>query len=268
MSYQNFIEEALRESSKIALEKFGKVTGATKTGDNNQVLTEADLAIGKFILENIQEQFPDYNVIDEEAGVVDNGSEFTWVVDPIDGTSNFAAAVPTYGIMIGILKGTQPIAGGFVIPQTKEVYIAEKGMGTFLNGKRVFVTKEQKLSNCLVAYGIDGHQENPELTRNEVKIMGEIVLNIRNLRTSGSEPIDGGFVASGKYGARLNQYGKIWDVVTPQIIIEEAGGLYTDFWGTPIDYSNPLSKTKLNFTCCAASPILHKQLQDIIHKNE
>lgn len=265
MQYKDFINDVLQGASKIALEKFGKVSGTTKEGDNNQVLTEADLEIGKFILGKIQEQFPDHNIIDEEAGVIDNGSEFTWVVDPIDGTSNFANGVPTYGIMVGLLENSVSIAGGFVLPAANQIYLAEKGGGTYLNGKRVFVTKEQKLLNCLVAYGIDGRQNNPEFTRNEVKLLGEIILNIRNLRTSGSEPVDVGWVASGKYGARLNQYGRIWDVVAPQIIIEEAEGLFTDFWGVPIDYSNPLSKTELNFTCCAASPELHKQLQEIIH---
>lgn len=265
MEYREFIKVVLQEASKIATEKFGKVSGTIKKGDNNQVLTEADLAIGKFIIEKIQQQYPGHSIIDEETGATNKDSEYTWVIDPIDGTSNFAVGVPTYGIMLGLLKGNQPIVGGFVVPPTEEMYFAEKDNGTYLNGKRIFVTKEQKLSNSLVAYGIDGHQDNPELTKNEVKLLGEIVLHIRNLRTSGSEPIDVGWVASGKYGARLNQYGKIWDVVAPQIIVEEAGGIYTDFLGKPIDYSDPLSKIKQNFTCCAASPILHKQLQDIIH---
>jgi myo-inositol-1(or 4)-monophosphatase len=268
MLYGQFLEKALQEAAQIANEKFGKVTGITKGEDNNQVLTETDIAIGKLLVEKVKATYPDYNIIDEEAGVVDNNSDFTWVIDPIDGTSNFANGVPTYGIMMGLLKNEKPIAGGFMIPPTGEMYLAEKGKGTTLNGKPVTVTKEENLLNCLVAYGIDGHQDNPNLTRNEAKLLGEIILHIRNLRTSGSEPIDVGWVASGKYGARLNQYGKIWDVVAPQIIVEEAGGVFTDFWGEPIDYSNPLEKTKINFTCCAASPELHKQLQEIIQQQK
>lgn len=265
MSYQDFIKHCLEEGARIANEKFGKVTSTVKPDDNNQVLTEVDLAVGKLIIEKIKKEFPDYNIIDEEAGVIDNGSEFTWVIDPIDGTSNFAAGVPTYGIMLGLLKDSQPIAGGFIVPPRNELFLAEKGMGTTLNGEKISVTKEENLLNCLVAYGIDSRKDNPDFTRSEAKMLGEIILNIRNIRTSGSEPIDMGYVASGKYGARLNQMGKIWDCVAPQIIIEEAGGICTDFWGEPIDYTNPLTKINLNFTQCAASPILHKQLQDIIH---
>lgn len=266
MSYQAFIKTVLQEASEIATEKFGKVSGVVKGNDNNQVLTEADLAIGDLIVSKIKKEYPHYNVIDEEAGVIDNGSEFTWVIDPIDGTSNFANGVPTYGIMIGLLHKETSIAGGFSLPATNEVFLAEKGKGTYRNGKRVFVTKEQKLLNCLVAYGIDGHPENPQITRNEVKILGEIILQIRNLRTSGSEPVDCGWVASGKYGARLNQCGKIWDIVAPHIIIEEAGGVCTDFWGKPVDYTDAIHKTQKNFTLCAAAPVLHRQLQEIIHR--
>lgn len=95
--------------------------------------------------------------------------------------------------------------------------------------------------------------------------MAEIVLGIRNLRAAGCV-FDGVMVAKGKYGGYMNQSSRIWDNVGLQIIIEEAGGVYTDFWGKPIDYSNPISKAGNNFTWCMAAPVLHKQLQEIIHK--
>src|SRR5258708_912534 len=139
MNYQSFITSVLGEASKIANEKFGKVSGTIKGGDSNQVLTKADVAIGRFIIQKIKKEYPDYNIIDEEAGVVDNGSEFTWVVDPIDGTSNFAHTVPLYGIMIGLLQVATPIAGGIALPYFKEIYLAEKGKGAYCNGKKIAV---------------------------------------------------------------------------------------------------------------------------------
>lgn len=264
MDYRQFIEINLKAAAEIATTSFGKVNGVTKGADNNQVLTETDVAIGTFLIKQIQKDYPTYNIIDEEAGVIDNHSEFTWIIDPIDGTSNFANGVPTYGIMLGLLKDTTPIAGGVVTPYFQEVCVAEKGQGTYLNGEKITVTRESNLLNCLVAYHIDGHQENPQWTHEEAKILGEIILNIRNMRNTGSEPIDAVWVAKGAYGAILNQTMKIWDIVAPQIIIEEAGGIYTDFWGKPIDYTTALQRTKENFTCCGASPILHAKLQEII----
>lgn len=265
MNYSSFIQSVLQEASEIANEKFGKVTGVTKAGDNNQVLTEADLAIGKLILERIKKEYPDYNVIDEEAGVIDNGSEFTWVVDPIDGTSNFANRIPTYGIMSGLLKDAHPIAGGISLPFFKEIYIAEKGKGAFCNGEKISVSSETKLTNSLIAYGIDGHQEDPTVTFDEVKLLGDIILNCRNLRSSNSA-FDFVLVAKGAYGAFLNKTSKIWDNIASHILVEEAGGLYTDFYGKQMNYKNPLTRTNEYFTYCMAAPALHKQLQEIIHK--
>lgn len=264
-NYSDFIARTLKESSKIANKSFGKVSGFTKTEDNNQVLTKTDLEIGKFIISKINQEFPTYNIIDEEAGVVNHQSEFTWVVDPIDGTSNFAQGVPTYGIMIGLLKNSTAIAGGIALPYFSQICLAEKGKGAFINNQKIKVSQEKNLLKVLVAYGIDGHQENPDVTYQEIKLLSEIILAVRNLRTSNSV-FDAVMTASGRYGAFLNKTSKIWDNVAQQIIIEEAGGVYTDFFGKPINYSNPLSKINQNFNFCTAPPILHKQLQMIIHK--
>lgn len=265
MDYRNFIGAALKEVALIAEEGFGNVSGIAKEGDNNQVLTETDLLVGKTLIEKIRQDFPEHNIIDEEAGVVDRGSRYTWVIDPIDGTSNFANGVPLYGIMLGLLEDAVPVAGGVILPSFGEVYLAEKGEGAYCNGQKIRVSRERVLKNALVAYGIDGHQENPEMTREECAVLADIVLNIRNLRTSNSA-FDAAMVARGKYGAALNRTSKIWDNVAWQIIIEEAGGVYTDFSGEKIDYSNPLSRTEQNFTCLTAPLELHKQLISIIKK--
>jgi myo-inositol-1(or 4)-monophosphatase len=259
-----FITKILQKASDIANNNFGKVSFTTKTGDNNQVLTETDIAIGNYIVEQIQNEFPTHNIIDEEAGVIDKKSNFTWVVDPIDGTSNFANGLSTYGVMIGLLQDDTPIAGGISLPAFNQLFIAEKDNGAFCNGAPIHVSSETEPLSVLVAYGIDGHQEDPERTIKESEQLGKIILNIRNLRTTNSA-YDMANVANGKYGAYLNQTTKIWDNVALQPIIEEAGGIVTDFWGKPMDYSNPLSKAQDNFTICAGSPEIHRKLQLIIN---
>ncbi len=262
-NHKRFIQDILAEASIIAVRNFGKVSGIVKAGDNNQVLTDTDVEIGKLIVDRVKDSYPEHNIIDEEAGVIDNGSSFTWVIDPIDGTSNFANGVPTFGIMVGLLENDKPVAGGIALPAFSQIYTAAKGQGTMCNGVRVFVTKEQRLLNALVAYGIDGHQEDAAITKSEVALLGDIILGIRNLRSSNSV-FDQAMVAKGKYGAALNRTSKIWDNVAQHIVVEEAGGVYTDFFGEPIDYTNPVSKANSNFTMCAASPELHKQLMAII----
>ena len=315
--HMRFIQEALIGAADIAKHNFGKVVSIeTKDFDNNQVLTETDLEIGKFIVQCIQETYPTHNIINEESGVIDKlpraksprycskslherskvtqelgsmyslaphprtdsprysaseykQSEYTWVIDPIDGTSNFASGVSTFGIIIGLIHKDRAVAGGVALPMFSEIYVAEKGKGAYCNGQRMSVTKEKNLKSVLVGYSIDGHQEDPKITRDECEILAEIVLGCRNLRTSGSA-FDAMMVAKGNYGAYHHRNTKIWDVVGIQAIIEEAGGLFTDFFGNPIDYTNHVQKIQKELTTkfpfCTAAPELHRQLQEIIHK--
>lgn len=263
MTYVNFLKESLSEASKIALDKFGRVKGISKGEDNNQVLTEADLVVGKFLIEQISKDYPKHNIIDEEAGIINKHSDFTWLVDPIDGTSNFANGVPLFGIILGLIYRNEPLAGGVSLPYFREIYTAEKGQGAFCNEKKLKVTEESVLLKTLVGYGIDGHQENPQLTKEECILLAEIILNVRNLRSSGCV-FDGMMVAKGKFGAYHHRNTNIWDVVGMQVIIEEAGGVFTKFDGHPMDYSNHLENFKENYPFCTAAPQLHSQLQKII----
>jgi len=265
VDYRAFIKQELTKAAETADRFFGKVSGEVKTGDNNQVLTEADIAIGKQLVAAVQAAYPDHNVIDEEAGGVDKGSRYTWVIDPIEATSNFAAGLPQYGIMIGLLEDATPIAGGIIAPAYSKLYLAEKGKGATCNGAPIHATNESDLLNVLVSYGIDGHQENPERTVHECRVMADIILGCRNMRNTGCEALDPMYVAEGRYGGRVNTTSRIWDNVAPQIIAEEAGALWTSANGQPIDYSNPLTKMEQNFTFCVASPALHQQLQTIIN---
>ncbi len=264
MDYRAFITEQLQTATNIALAHFEKVTGTVKAGDTNQVLTEADVAIGKHLVAAVRVAYPSHNIIDEETGVIDNGSRYTWVIDPIDGTSNFAVGSPDYGIIIGLLEDATPIAGGVIAPAHNKLFVATKGEGTTCNGKPVHATSEPELLNVLVSFGIDGNQAQPERTIEECRVLADLVLAVRNIRNSGSEAIDPMYVAEGRYGGRVNLTSKIWDNVGPQIIAEEAGALWTDIAGNPIDYSNPTKRADQNFTFCVAPPQLHGQLLAVI----
>lgn len=264
--FAEFLKVCMKDASALAMTYFGKVNGTVKLDDNNQVLTEADIAVGKMLVDMSKERYPDFNIIDEEAGSIDNGSQYTIVIDPIDGTSNFANGLPHFGIFVGILDGGEPVAGAIALPAFGYIYIAERGKGTYKNGQKISITTGVELKDSLVAYGIDGHQENPGQTRKEMQELASIVLAVRNLRDTNSA-YDGAMTAEGKYGAYMNKTTKIWDNVAQQIVIEEAGGIYTDYYGTPMDYSNPLSKATANFTFCAGAPALHKAIQAIIHAN-
>lgn len=261
--YQVFIKDTLTKAAAIAARNFGDLSHSVKSNDRNQVLTATDMEVGRFLTRAIKRAYPDHNIIDEELGCLDVGSRWTWVVDPIDGTSNFAAGLPQYGIMLGLLDGATAVAGGIALPAFAEVYVAAKGDGAWCNDVKLQVLAETDLSNSLVAYGIDGHPEAPARTAGEARLLGEIILAIRNLRASNSA-FDQAMVARGAYGVSANQTSKIWDNVAQQIIIEEAGGVYTDINGGPIDYRDALNRAEENFTWLAGAPALHAQMLAVI----
>ncbi|MEX2443843.1 MAG: inositol monophosphatase [Alkalispirochaeta sp.] len=272
-----FIEATLRAVSELAMEYYRAIApgdrAATameiKAGDPNQVLTAADLAVGKEIQRRIRGRFPTHALLDEEQGYsapAGGGDvDYTWVVDPIDGTSNFAAGTPLFGIMVGLLKGSTPVAGGVALPALGELYLAEQGAGAQCNGSSISVTNETDLLSVLVAYGVDSHREAPDDTRKEMQLLADIVLNVRNLRSANSA-FDQMMVARGAYGACLNRSSRIWDNVAPAVIIQEAGGRYPDFFGAPLQFSINDATITGNFTWCTASPVLHDTLQRIIHR--
>lgn len=263
-SHLAFIADALASVTPLAQTNFGRVKSISIKGDDpNQVLTETDIEVGKRLVAAVKDQFPEHNIIDEEAGVIDNHSNFTWVIDPIDGTSNFASGVPTYGIMIGLLEDDRPVAGGIALPSLGDLFLGATDTPANRNGDTIHVTDAPSLLGTLVAYGLDGNQSEPEHTHREAEFIGRLVLAIRNLRTSNS-CFDTALVAAGAYGGFLNQTSKIWDNVAQQAIIEAAGGRYTDFWGRPMDYTNPVTKAEQNYTFCCAPTHLHVELQSLI----
>src|SRR3989344_3332626 len=152
MEYKEFLITALDEVASIARAQFGHVSGVVKDGDPNQVLTSTDQEIGKVLIERLTSSFPNDSIIDEEKGVIKKDPSRIWVVDPIDGTSNFANGVPTYGIMLGLLKEGVPVAGGIALPQFESIFTAEKGLGAYRNGQKIQSTGEVELMKTLIGY--------------------------------------------------------------------------------------------------------------------
>ncbi len=267
--YRQFIEKTLQAASVIANDYFGAVSPSLKGGDPNQVLTEADLAVGREVARRIHLHYPAHGIIDEEEGYTpgrDGDSPvYTWVIDPIDGTSNFAAGTPFFGIMMGLLQGETPIAAGVILPALEELYIAERGCGAFRNGERISVSRERSLLSTLVAFGMDSHREEPELTYGETALLADIVLSCRNVRSSNSV-FDQMMVACGAYGGCVNRSSMIWDNVAPALIIEEAGGIYTGFFGEPVTFPVDNERWRRPYTWCTAPAPLHRELQNIIQR--
>lgn len=260
MDYLKFLKKVLLEASDLANKFYGKTTSSLKK--DQSVVTEADFAVGQLIIDEINKNFPTYNIINEETGGTDKKSEFTWVIDPIDGTSNYAEGLPHYGVMVGLFKESDPIAGGIILPAFGKLYLAEKGKGATCNGEKIQVTKEADLANKLIAFGFGYRAHDRTSLIKQTNLVANLLTSFRDIRISNSV-FDWLMVAEGKYGGVLGG-GKIWDHVALEIIIKEAGGEYTLFSGEPLNYSGAFDKLNQDYDICAGAPVLHKKLLEII----
>ncbi|MFQ3575252.1 MAG: inositol monophosphatase family protein, partial [Cytophagales bacterium] len=177
------IEKALSIAGEILNTSFGKVIESEQKQDQSNIVTQADLDSEHAIINFLKTQYPDHNFLAEETGFQNQNSEFTWVIDPLDGTSNFASRIPWFGIIIALLKNGIPFATGVSLPQQNDIYMALKGEGTFLNGKKVSVSNETDLKKVLFSYCLDFCSKDGQ-TDYESRIIAQLVRRIRNLRST------------------------------------------------------------------------------------
>ncbi len=250
------------QAGRLLLEHFGKVRGIRVKDSRSSVVTEADLASEQLILEKIRARYPDHNIVAEETGWQDRGAAYTWVIDPLDGTSNFAAGIPWFGVMIAVLEHRQPILGAMYLPTEDLLYVAERGGGVTRNGQAVSVTAETELRNVLCAYGMDAMPDERHAGWQTVAL-GRLVQQARNLRATNSL-VDFLLTIDGRLGAAVNFHAKIWDIAAPCLLFAEAGARVTDLRGQPINLELGADGCQRSYGLLAANPTLHAQVLEIL----
>lgn len=200
--------------------------------DENNLVTQIDKASEKTITDFIKKKFPGHGILAEEGTNVDASSEFTWVIDPLDGTSNFAHGFPIFSVSIGLLKNGTPAAGVVYDVMRDVVYAAEKGAGSFANGKKILVSKNDLIPRAFLVTGFPYNiAENPD---NAFQRFFNLTKTARAVRRLGSAAIDLCYVADGVFDAFWEINLNPWDIAAGLLIVEEAGGLVTEFDGSPI----------------------------------
>jgi len=228
------IIEISKEAGGIIREGFGKkLTLEYKTNITDYV-TNIDKASEEKIISFIRKEFPTHNILAEESGQSDGNSEYTWVVDPLDGTMNFAHGLPIFSVSIGVMKNDEIIAGVVYDVMMDIVYSAEKGSGAFANDKKLNVSQTTDLGQSLLVTGFPYDiKDNP---KNAIGKFDDFLKVSSGVRRLGSAAIDCCYVASGAFDGFWEVRLNAWDVCAGHILIEEAGGKVTDFSNRKIDY--------------------------------
>ena len=199
-----------------------------KEGINNLV-TEADHAAEKAIIEVIQQAHPDHFILSEETGEIKTDSEIKWIIDPIDGTVNFANGIPLCCVSIGVEKEGQMILGAVYNPFMNELFFAQKGMGSYLNDKQIHVSdKSTVIKSCLVTGFPYTYLDSPN---GPIQVFEKLIRQGIPVRRLGSAAIDLCWVAAGRFDGFYEHSLQAWDSATGFLLVEEAGGKVTDFEG-------------------------------------
>lgn len=223
------VEEALRAAGGCMRRGFLKAKVSYK-GRANPV-TEADIAAEQAILDVVLRRFPDHDFLTEERAPRSSGSEYVWVIDPIDGTVNFAHGLPHCGASVAVTRRGEVAAGGVYDPFRDELFMAVKGRGSFLNGRRIRVGPAPRLKDALLITGFayDRHKK-ASLYSGFVR---RFLQRAQDLRRSGSAALDLAWVAAGRLDGFWEFHLSPWDVAAGRLLVEEAGGKVTDFRGRP-----------------------------------
>jgi myo-inositol-1(or 4)-monophosphatase len=255
---KDFISACLKDAGHLLLEHLARGCPAELKENQSSVVTAADLASEQLILARIGERFPDDGIIAEESGCHPGRSGRTWVVDPLDGTSNFAASLPWFGVMVALLDSGTPVAGGLYLPVTDTLYFAEAGRGLLRDGQRVGLTAATDLSTVLCACCMDASSDPGENQR-QAAAFGRLVNCARNVRATNSL-VDVCYTVDGRLGGFVNYCTRIWDIAAPALAFRESGGQFTDLGGRDIIFRLDAEPFDRNYEVVGASQALHPQI--------
>lgn len=224
---------------------------------HNDLVSYVDKTAEAMLSEACLKITPDAGFINEETGIQSPDSEFVWIIDPLDGTTNFMQKIPVFSISIALMHNSELVLGIVHEINRYETFTAIKGEGAYLNGKPISITSENHLSQVVVATGFP--YSNFYHLEDYLQMFKEFLYSTRGLRRLGSAAVDLAFTACGRFGGFFETNLKPWDIAAGSLLVKEAGGVVTDYFGN----SNFLFGNSI----LAASPTIHQQMMNIIRKS-
>ena len=227
----NVMVKACRKAAKTLIRDFGEIENLqVSIKGPGDFVTASDKKVEKILIDELQKARPNYSILSEEIGKINNDESFKWIIDPIDGTANFLHGIPHFAISIGLEHDGEIICGIIYDPIKDEMFVAEKGNGSYLNNQRIRVSSRSKLENCIIFTG--GPKigvKNRELFLKEYNnVSSKVPTTIRKL---GSASLDMAYVAAGRCDGFWQRDLKYWDIAAGIILVKESGGFVTDFKG-------------------------------------
>lgn len=256
MDFLNVAIEVAKEAGKFLKINLGKVKNIESKKEEINLVTEIDKGSERKIIEFIKSKFPHHGILAEESGEESLISDYKWIIDPLDGTTNYTHSFPVFCVSIALEYKGEVILGVIYDPNFDEIFWAEKGKGAFLNGRKISVSKTDKLIKSMLATGFPYNvREDPD---NCIEHFVNFLMEAQAIRRLGSAALDLAYVACGRLDGFWEVNLNPWDVAAGKIIIEEAGGTVTDFYGNKF---NIYTKGVV-----ASNGLIHQQMLEVIKK--
>lgn len=223
---------AAKEAGDFLMKDFGKVK-VLQYKDRQDILTNIDLKSEKAIIKKIKQNFPDHNIISEEKGYEDLKSEYTWVIDPIDGTKHYLRKMPIFCVSIALMKDKEVILGVVYAPSFNALFFAEKGKGAYLNNKKINVSQTKNLKDAFIFAELPNVRMLGANFKKDHEKLGKLFEQSYRVRAWGAGALGICYTALGSFDGYLvlHKGVKFWDVAGASIILTEAGGKITDEQG-------------------------------------
>jgi len=239
----NVMVKAAEKAAKTLKRDFGEVEHlqVSRKGPSDFV-SAADVKTEKTLVEELSKARPGFGFMNEEGGIIEGSDgEHRWIIDPIDGTTNFIHSIPHFAMSIALQRGTEIIAGLIYNPVTDDWFLAEKGTGAFHNSRRLRVSARRNLDDCIIGTGIPfkGLPNHDEYLRQAGRVMAATA----GLRRFGAASLDLAYVAAGRFDGFWESGLKPWDIAAGILLVQEAGGFVSDLNGpgNPLDTGNILA---------------------------
>ena len=251
--YISLASTIARQAGALLMEYYARGVKTEYKGSGTvDVVTEADRASEKLIVDALRSAFPNHGIVGEEGSRAQGSGEWIWYVDPLDGTTNFAHGFPVFCVSLGLARDNEMIAGVVFDPSRNELFSAERGRGATLNGKKIGVSRTERLGESLLGTGFPSKKRhlNPN-----IYFYHQLTMKTHGIRRAGSAALDLSCVASGRYDGFWEFNLNAWDTSAGVLLVQEAGGRVTHVDGSEFDVA--ASRDVL-----ASNGTIHRELQN------
>lgn len=250
---RQFAIETARAAGILLKENVGRIRKIEFKGAVD-IVTDVDRKSEKLITEAIKKAFPGHGILAEESPEVVQASPFKWIIDPLDGTTNYSHGFPFFCVSIGYEVSGEVVLGVVYDPMMDELYAAEKGKGATLNGKKIAVSAIGDLGRSLLATGFPYDLRASK--ENNLDHFSAFSLKAQAIRRAGSAALDLCYIATGRFDGYWEMKLKPWDTAAGSLMVAEAGGMMTDFSGGPFSIYAP--------ECLASNGLIHEQMKRVL----